>query len=323
MSDEVETMMYAGDTPWHGFGVYVGEEPLTSEEAIVKAGLDWKVVKQQLFTSPDGLNVVEVETHKAVIRTSDGAQLGIVGNRYEPIQNSEAFQFLDSLVGNGKMRYETAGSLRGGQRVWLLGKTDEFDVLPGDTVGNYIFLYNSHDGSRALRVLFTNIRVVCMNTARMALEEGDKEGLRVLHTSNVKEHIRKAESILEVSRTVFNNFIEFSKMATNKHITESDMRDIVDQIIPQPPKDIEASKRLRTVREITANKIVELYHNGTGQDINGVAGTGWAAYNAVVEFFNYYKKARNVRQQERRFESSLLGDSFNLINKAMIAINKA
>jgi phage/plasmid-like protein (TIGR03299 family) len=322
MSAEVETMMYAKDTPWHGLGVYVGDEDVDSKTAIIKAGLDWQVEKQPLYASRDQINSQVVDSHKAVVRTSDQKVLGVVGNRYHPLQNIEAFTFMDSLVEEGRMKYHTAGSLRGGQKIWLLGKVSNSEIVPGDQVDNYIFLHNTHDGTSSLRVLFTNVRVVCANTAQAALQEGQGEGMKIRHTINIKDRMRQAQEILGFAKTNFHNFNTWAKSAARTQLSANQWDSIVERIIPLPPID-KVTNKVTTMRQNIRDQITELYYNGTGQDIPGVAGTGWAAYNAVVEYANYYKKARSQNQQEKRFEASLFGSSAQLIQKAVTEISKA
>ena len=147
MSANVETMFYVGrQTPWHGLGISV-EEALNSEDALNTAGLNWRVNQTPIFT-PDGQMI---ENYKANVRGSDNEILGVVTDRYQIVQNEEAFAFTDALLGEG-VRYETAGSLASGRRVWLLAKLPERYIIAGERVEPYLVFSNSHDGSAAIRV---------------------------------------------------------------------------------------------------------------------------------------------------------------------------
>ena len=117
MAANVETMFYTREKPWHGLGIRVAEA-LTSKEALTKAGLDWHVVQKPL-TTYDGS---PVPGYFANIRDKDDKLLGVVTDRYTVIQNEDAFAFTDGLLGAG-VRYETAGSLSEGRRVWISGVT--------------------------------------------------------------------------------------------------------------------------------------------------------------------------------------------------------
>lgn len=110
MAANVETMFYVREKPWHGLGTCVEEAP-TSADALRLAGLDWEV-KQRSIQVCGG---AKIENFKANVRSSDGAVLGVVSDRYQIVQNAEAFSFTDELIG-GDVRYETAGSLQNGKK---------------------------------------------------------------------------------------------------------------------------------------------------------------------------------------------------------------
>ena len=120
MAANVESMFYVREVPWHGLGTKVEEAP-TSEEALRIAGLNWTVDQTPVYTDSGLL----IPGYKANRRSTDGSILGIVSDRYKIVQNTEAFEFTDAIVGeteDGVVKYETAGSLCGGKRIWLLAK---------------------------------------------------------------------------------------------------------------------------------------------------------------------------------------------------------
>lgn len=147
MSANVETMFFTRVTPWHGLGTRVEEAP-GSKEALVLAGLDWKVVQKPIVTE-DGL---PVNGFKANIRDRDSQVLGVVTNRYKVVQNEDAFAFTDKLLGEG-VTYETAGSLQDGRRTWILAKLPQRYIISGDEITPYLVFMNSHDGTGAIKVL--------------------------------------------------------------------------------------------------------------------------------------------------------------------------
>ena len=310
MPAEVETMIYAGDVPWHGFGTYVGDDDVDSKTAIIKAGLDWEVEKKPiLFEDSRGKLYNNIPTHHAIVREHDQHVLGVVGSTYKPIQNHEAFTFMDSLVGAGQMKYHTAGSLRDGRNIWLLGKVGQVEVLPNDQVDQYLMLYNSHDGKGSLRCFFTVVRVVCANTAAAALKESG--GVRLRHTTLIQNHLVEAQTVLGLANDTFTEFGQFAKQLTKVQLDTSDWENFTKTVFPDPI-DQKGPSRAEGKRVV----LTDLFEDGIGQDIKGVAGTAWAAYNAVVEFSNYYRPARNGNDQEKRFIASTLGSKTSLINRA-------
>jgi phage/plasmid-like protein (TIGR03299 family) len=310
MAAELETMMYTGEVPWHTEGRYIGDEPVTSKEAIIAAELDWRVATQPLFTTVGDLSV-PVKTHKAIVRDIDNSVLGIVGNRYTPVQNAEAFTFMDSLVDDGSMRYHTAGSLRGGQRIWLLGQIGSVDILPSDRVDQFLFLWNSHDGSGSLRCLFTNVRVVCANTARAALDIGKGEGISLRHTANIQSRVEKTRDVLGLSVSCFQESTVFAKELTQLKMPVKRWTEFSEALIPDNP-ELDSNSRAENARF----KLTQLFEDGVGSDIKGVRGTGWGAQCAVIEFANYHRTSRGGdKAQARRFESSLFDSGAKLIHK--------
>lgn len=126
MAAAVETMFSVRVKPWHGIGTIVQDAP-DSKEAVRLAGLDWNV-EQQGITTNDG---VPVPGYKANVRDLDQKILGVVSDRYQVVQNEEAFAFTDELLGEG-VRYETAGSLQEGRRVFILARLPEKYIIAGD-----------------------------------------------------------------------------------------------------------------------------------------------------------------------------------------------
>ena len=137
MAANVETMFSVREKPWHGLGKVVMEAP-TSAEALHLAGLDWNVVQEPIYTEFNE----PVEGYKANVRDSDRKVLGVVSDRYKVVQNVDAFSFTDELIGKG-VRYETAGSLQGGKRTWMLARLPQKYIINGDEITPYMVFMNS------------------------------------------------------------------------------------------------------------------------------------------------------------------------------------
>ena len=311
---DVESMMYAGATPWHGSGNCVGDKPVLSDEAIRMAELDWTGEPQPLFAFRNGM-AVPVDSHKAIVRSTDEQILGVVGKNWTPLQNVDAFGFLDSLVEDGLMRYHTAGSLARGSKVWMLAKVADSEIVPGDRVDHYLFLYNGFDGKTSLRVLWTDVRVVCRNTARAALSQGRGQGISIRHTANIKQKLSQAQKVLGISQDVFAQSSHFMKVLADTSMTTSSWVDFCLELIPEPATDEDGnvSKRARTRVDNQRREMTDLFLNGTGMDIPGVSHTAWAAYNAVTEYATWHRSSRS--SQDKRFESLLFGAGNDFVGR--------
>lgn len=309
MAHEVETMMYVKDAPWHGLGTYVGDSPIPASEAIVKAGLDWTVKLNGLFCyniATCGYDAVD--GHSAIVREFDSKILGVVGSRYEPIQNIEVFNFADSLVEEGEVLYHTAGSLKGGRVVWMLAKIQyDGQLIIGDSndvVDKYLLFTTSHDGSKALRCLFTTVRVVCNNTLNIAMK-ASKEGMYIKHCGNLFEKRKEARRVLGIANQEFEIFKRKADILQRQQLPYQQMYDVFLQNIV--PGDTAKAANIR-------GEIATLFVSGRGQKQEGVANTAWAALNAVTEYADYYRSTKG--EDENRLFSTWLGSGNDLKQKA-------
>lgn len=292
MSHEIETMFYKGETPWHGLGKEV-KEALSSEDAMKQAGLDWTVKRVPLITA-DGNNTPV--NNVAIQRSTDNSILGVVGPRFEPLQNNEAFKFFDPFIESGQATYETAGSLKEGKRIWILAALNKepIHVKEGDDVKKYVLLSNSHDGSLAVRVGFTPIRVVCNNTLRLSHDNASSMLLRVRHTASMKDSLVKIQEIMNIADANFEATAEQYKALARKNIISTDLENYIKIVF-----NSRDSKQFDTLNE----KIVELFESGKGAEFH--KGTAWGAYNAVTEFLSY----EAGRNQDSRLNSLWYGPS--------------
>lgn len=192
MSANVETMFYVREKPWHGLGTQVKEAP-TSSEALIYAGLNWRVTQEDVYTE----NGRKIFGYKVNTRSTDETALGIVSDRYKVVQNEDAFRFTDDLLGEGVV-YETAGALQGGRKVWMLARMPEKYIIAGDEITPYMVVLNSHDGSSGIKVAMTPIRVVCQNTLNLALNTA-KRIWTTKHTENVMSRVYEAKETLSLA----------------------------------------------------------------------------------------------------------------------------
>lgn len=300
----VETLAYVADrgTPWHGLGTPV-EGLMTASEALVASGLDWDVEKQEVFVA-GGRNI---EGRFATVRSSDGAPLGIVGNRYQIIQNKDAFAFADNIVDSGEAKYETAGSLWGGKRVFLSMELNHLDiVVPGDDsdVKMYLMVTNSHDGSGAADAVITPVRSVCQNTVNAAIAAA-KSKFRIRHTGNVDAKLLAARDALGISFKYAEEFKKLAERMALKAVTDQQVLDILRTAVF--PIDDEAVSE-EVLSDHASTLAFENYL--TSDTLNAIRGTAWGAYNGIVEFIDYgatYRGGKSNPVEQVRANSLLWG----------------
>ena len=165
-------------------------------------GLDWQVESRNIYSGTGAM----IPGYRANVRSTDDAVLGVVSDRYRIVQNEEAFQFTDDLLGEG-VTYETAGSLQGGKKVWMLARLPRKYLIAGDQVEPYLVIFNSHDGSSGVKVAMTPIRVVCQNTLNLALNTA-KRSWTARHTENVLLRVQDARETLQLdSNKLYENIV--------------------------------------------------------------------------------------------------------------------
>ena len=243
MSANVETMFYVREAPWHGLGVRV-ESALNSEDALVMSGLNWNVLQKPIMTTSGN----PIPGYKANIRDTDNRVLGVVTDRYRVVQNSEAFAFTDALLGEG-VRYETAGSLQDGKKIWILAKLPDKYIIEGDQIDPYLVFSSSHDGSGSIKVAMTPIRVVCQNTLNLAMSTA-KRCWSTIHIGDLAAKMDEAHNTLLLAEKYMGRLgMEFSRLSKIK-LSDQKVLEYIDLLLPmdEQPTDIHR-KNITRIRE--------------------------------------------------------------------------
>lgn len=311
MSHEVETMAYAGEVPWHGLGVRVSND-LTPRQMMEKAGLDWEVEKVPTLAR---LGDKDIWTgSEALVRTSDNTVLTQVGKGWNPVQNSEAFDFFAEYCLAGDMEMHTAGSLKNGQLVWALAKVKEsFDILGGDQVDSYLLFSNPHQYGKSIDVRFTPIRVVCNNTLSLSLEQRVANSCRMNHRSEFSPE--KVKQALGVAHEKFEKYREIATMLSKKFYTADSLIQYYNEVFPRTYVG-QNEKSVQKVEDLTTNgkKAHSVLHTQPGAEFG--EGTWWQAVNSVTYLLDH----KVGRSSDTRMTSAWFGANQARKEKA---VNKA
>jgi len=301
--------MFSGNNklPWHGLGTVVAGL-LTAKEAIEAAHLNWDVVGMPVTVNGEHLPFpgakVITDTWQGICRVDTGKPLGIVKGRYEIIQNSQAFDFFDAIVGQGRATYETAGALRGGRQVWILARYNGEVKIGDDQTRMWCLLVTSHDGSQALSCQWVSERVVCANTLSIALA-GKKQCIKIRHTANWSEKEQEAKRVLGLTDDYFGDLREQLAKLQDHSMDREQMDDFVRLLYP--------AKDENKVPGITRNartEIANLFEKGVGNH----GQTRWDALNAVSDWADHRSTIRG--ENSTRLESSITGSAAELKQKA-------
>ncbi|GGC33542.1 hypothetical protein GCM10011386_27080 [Parapedobacter defluvii] len=315
---------------WHGLGQIVEDYP-TSEEAIKFAGLDYTVEKRYLFTYGDDTGPdtedndcvmewrIDIPDYYATLRTDTDQVLGVVGKDYEIVQNTEAFNFFDSLVGGkGGIKYETAGALGRGEKIFITAKLPDFlRVGKADLIEQYLLLTTSHDGYGCITAAFTPIRVVCNNTLNAALRSTTK-CVRIRHTVNAIDRLREAHKLLGITHRLAEDLEEVFNRWSKVHISDPAVKRLIQVAMVPNRETLQALQNgnydaLSTQYNNMVESAFEYAMSDPTQQDESTRGTLYGAFNGVT---GYFQNVRNYRNEEAKFKSIMGGTALQRSGKA-------
>lgn len=291
------------EKPWHGLGTFV-DKAMTSAEAIKLAGLDYHVAKSQAYVNIKG-KFTKIPEKYATVRTDNGAVLGgMVGARYQPVQNVEVFDFFDAIVGSNTAMFETAGALGAGEVIFVTAKLPSNIVLKKngkeDVIEQYLFLKNSHDGSSAIICDFTPVRIVCNNTLQLALSGKSTNRVYIKHTNNAQERLREAHKIMGmIDKSSKEISLAFNKMV-NVKVTDQKLKEYIAGVMSPRSEMISladfdkfySSKVIKLTDEI-----FEYAQSNVSQTIVTAEGTLFGAYNAITGYYQNMKEYDDINDK--------------------------
>lgn len=274
--------MYDRNKAWDGLGTKV-EDAANSADALRLAGLDWTVEQRPVFMR--GWQT-PIPNYKANVRNTDSKVLGIVTDRYQIVQNTDAFAFTDALIG-GDVRYETAGSLKGGKRVWLLAKMPMAKVA-GDDVEPYLCFSNTHDGSGSVKICVTPIRVWCQNTLNLALRTA-KRSWATKHVGNLDDKLYEARMTLELADRYMLQLDEQAQRLANVTVTDEKLTKLLEEMFPCKE---DATERQKNTVKTAKDEFMICYFM---PDLAKFRGTAWGVVNAMADMVDHSKPQRNTQ----------------------------
>jgi phage/plasmid-like protein (TIGR03299 family) len=305
---------------WHGLGQIVDQYP-TSAEAIQYAGLDYIVKKRPLFTNSldnelagidTGIAIpkIEVPDFYATVRTDNNNVLGVVGKDYEVVQNVNAFEFFDAIVGDGDgILYETAGALGKGERIFITAKLPGYiRVGKQDLIEQYLFLTTSHDGFGSITAAFTPIRIVCNNTLNAALRN-HSNSIKIRHTASAGDRLKQAHTLMGISSNLAGELEGLFNHWAQIKISDKEVKKLI-QMAMSPNKEVlnnladGKAEELSTTYTNIVDSVYEYALGSPTQQMETTAGTVFGAYNAIT---GYFQNVRNYKDGEAKYKSIMDG----------------
>jgi phage/plasmid-like protein (TIGR03299 family) len=251
--------------------------------------------------------------------------LGVVGERYNVLQNEELFSFGDNLLDGGG-RWETAGSIKGGRQVFGSIALERETVLDpngvSDKVNTYLLVNTSHDGSIAIQASVTPVRVVCANTLNLALGSGRgrgrnaKQSFKIRHTQTANGKVQAAREALSLTNTYMDEFDKQAQALFEAQVTNDMFAKIVQTAYPMPETDSKGSVKKW---ETKVDLIGDIY---TGPTNGMIAGNGWGVLNALTERLDWYRSARGGNTENLLVSASGFDAAINAEKNRLLTVVK-
>ena len=298
--------------PWYGIGTDTRGKN-SAEEVLQQAGLDWNVIQRPIRTDEE--DGIPLGGYYANIRESDGKPLGIVRDRYQVVQNREAFSFIDSLAGEG-VTFLQAGSFQGGKKVWILSKLPEDYSLMDNQVSPYIVFINSHDGSGSIKAAMTPVRVACQNMLNLALRKAVRYW-SANHTGNIEGKLTDARNTLLYADRYMKELQQESEALRKITLTDTMAEELVAKLLPME----EAASEIQ-LRNRKAQREELWYRYREAPDLQDLGRNGYRFLNAVSDFATHSEPLRRrANYQENLFQRAV--DGLPLIDRAYTLLKAA
>ena len=322
---------------------------VTAQDVMKTAKLDWTVQKCELVSKMpfrigsnnevgedsfvhDGNIYRECPNAFATYRTDINMPLGIVKDKYEIVQNMDAFNFFNNAIGEGKAIWDKAACLNMGEKVYVSAKLPvQTSVGKDDVIDNYLVFSNGHAGNSSVDIMITPIRVICTNMLNGALDKAACH-IRLRHTKSVKEKLELGAQVLKIACSHAIDAQELYRHLATIKMTDDQVAEYIRKLQLTPAEIdklnevdpnhgykrlISRDYHLIDAVEISTRKSNQLYNmmdyyiDGIGQ--KDICGTAWGAYNAITGF---YCNVANL-EGEKRMNSLVWGSANNNMNKAL------
>jgi phage/plasmid-like protein (TIGR03299 family) len=306
MADYFDTGFCVREASWHAKELLLADYPENWDDARMSAGLMWEPRIVPLYrqeTADDGsTSYVVAEGANLVERDDTAAPLGVVSDQFELITHGEMGQIMEAVLDQPNVKFETAGSVRGGKQVYALVRLDEPYEIKGDIDGfgdqvltlPYLALLNSHDGTGACKVLFTQVRVVCWNTVQAADADGDRHGAQLIlrHVTGVKNRIEEAQEMIQGAKAEAARWVGIAEALAQQPVSAEQQLQFLSEFIPEPPAGVVSDRVMDNVQRDRKVFLHMLRDSATNSE---QADNALGLFNASVEFLDHARGYQNAQ----------------------------
>jgi phage/plasmid-like protein (TIGR03299 family) len=295
--------------------------PTNFIEALSEFGLNWQVEPRPLFTLGNDGQPLAVEGSSAIVRADNGLPLSVVGSRYVPVQNAACADIMDGVLARAGGSYVKGGMFGLGKKVYVQAQLpDTVKVKGTDESQKLLTFITSHDMTTQVLLGFTAVRIICMNTFMMAVQDAQRQVV-IRHTRNAESRLETVQAILEGQLHYFRQLEVKANWLADQKFTDLQM-DLAMRTVLGVRDGLQAQDiptRTKNVMDIVRGN----FEGGLGIDSSN-RGSAWAAYNAFSEYTNHQRAVRNADDRggeaSVRVESILMGTGAAMNDRALLAI---
>lgn len=271
------------------------DEPMSVEGAFSKANLRFELnlrpmsyQTNSLFQSWRQLD----NRYQAVVRTDDNACLGVVGKKYEIVQNQQ----VEELLEHAGWKAWAAGAFDGGSKCYAVlsgGAYSDFQIN-GDQYFAHIIARWNHDGSGTVKIGPQIWRLTCTNGQKRI--EAQKF-VTVRHTRSADQNMILAREMIPQMGEAIESFVAQGRQLQSKHLFQSDAQDILNKVFPKPKQTASVAGYNRAVSRWQADRGKLLTYLGH-PSLERWDDSAYALVQAVNEFEQWATKTKNLSRSQ-------------------------
>ena len=280
----------------------------TSEEVLNAAGLNYNVVKRNMYMQDASGNLINYPDKKFTVIEGSEKVLGVVSPKYEICQNRDAFSFIDYIGGDEVgFEYVKAGETQSGL-IYIIAKIPTINLL-GDAVTPYIIFQNSHDGMNSIKATICPLRIICQNQFNVSFRQSPNT-VRIVHSSQMDARMLAAREIMRDVAGYMETFKDTATDLATKKIGYNDVIKVFNEVFDYKPESMSA----RQIQNFdnARNDFLACYNSDDNQNFKG---TAWGVMNGAADYLTHHRSVRKTHPDTIFVNTTLLATALNQIFK--------
>jgi len=280
----------------------------TSEDVLNAAGLNYNVVKRNMYMQDANGNLINYPDKKFTVVEGSEKVLGVVSAKYEVCQNRDAFSFIDYIGGDEVgFEYVKAGETNSGL-IYIIAKIPTVTLL-GDSITPYIIFQNSHDGMNSIKATICPLRIICQNQFNVSFRQSPNT-VRIVHSSKMDSRMLAAREMMRDVAGYMETFEETAEDLVTKKIGYNDVIKVFNDVFEYKPEKM-SNRQLQNFED-ARNDFLSCYNSDDNQNF---IGTAWGVMNGAADYLTHHRSIRKTNPDTIFVNTTLLATALNQIFK--------